>query len=162
MTIKENQKNIILFVGSLPDSVVKTLRGFKKSHKGQYRLAILKSNTRNTPETEEELATFDVILKCNFNSRKSIVKALKPYEKAFVGVSCRAESKITLFAKAVPHLPYLRTPTSESLEWSTNKVEMRRRLAAYDPKITPAFRVVSDTQKKTLKEMKCCIKKLTK
>lgn len=153
MTIKENQKNIILLVGSLPDSVVKTLKDFKRNHKGQYRLAILKSNTRNTPETEEELATFDVILRCNFNSRKSIVKALKPYENDFVGVSCRAESKIPLFAKVVPHLPYLRTPTSESLEWSTNKLEMRRRLAAYDPKITPAFTVVSDTQKKTLKKI---------
>jgi biotin carboxylase len=151
MLKNEKQKNIILIVGSLTDSVVKTLKDFKKNHKGQYRLAILKSNTRNTPETEVELATFDVILKCNFNSRKSIVKALKPYENDFVGVSCRAESKIPLFAKVIPHVPFLRTPTSESLEWSTNKLEMRRRLSAYDPKITPAFTVVSDTQKRTLK-----------
>jgi len=149
----ETQKNIILFVGALTGSVVKTLNAFKKNHKGQYRLALLKSNKRKNPDIEEELETFDFILRCNFDSRKSIVKALKPIERELLAVSCRAESKIPTFAQVIPHVPYQRTPTSESLIWATNKVEMRRRLLAYDPKIAPAFTVVHDASKKTLKKI---------
>ncbi|MDZ7726070.1 MAG: ATP-grasp domain-containing protein [Candidatus Campbellbacteria bacterium] len=153
MEKNQTEKDIILFVGALTKGIVRSIDEFKKKHKGKYRIALLKSNKRKNPDTPEELETFDIILTCNFDSRKSIVKALKPIESDLVAVSCRAESKIPALAQVVPHVPYLRTPTSESLEWSTNKVEMRRRLLAYDPKITPAFTVVRDSTKKTLKKI---------
>jgi biotin carboxylase len=153
MATNKKQKNIILFVGALTGPVVKTLYQFKKKHKGEYRLALLKSHKRQNPDIEEELEAFDKILTCDFASRKSIVKALKPIEEELLAVSCRAESKIPLFAQVIPHVPYVRTPSSESLEWSTNKIEMRRRLLAYDPKITPSFTVVHDTSKAALKKI---------
>lgn len=150
---EENKKNIILFVGAVATGVVKNIEEFKNKHKGEYRVALLKSNKRTNPDTPEEINTFDLILTCNFDSRKSIVKTLKPIEDQLVAVTCRAESRIPDFAQIIPHVPYLQTPTSESLEWSTNKVEMRRRLMAYDPKITPRFTVVRDTSEKSLKKI---------
>lgn len=153
MEKNDTQKNIVLFVGAVGGGVVKNIDDFKKKHEGKYRLALLKSDKRTNPDTPEELETFDIILTCNFDSRKSIVKAIKPIEDELLVATCRAESRIPNFAQVIPHIPYLRTPTTESLEWATNKVEMRRRLMAYDPKITPAFTVVHDTTKASLKKI---------
>ena len=43
------------------------------------------------------------------------------------------------FAQVLPNVPYLRTPTTESLIWAADKYEMRKRFKAYNPAITPDF-----------------------
>lgn len=153
MEKKDKQKNIVLFVGATGSGVVKNINDFKNKHNGKYRIALLKSDRRKNPDTAAELETFDIILTCNFASHKSIVKALKPIEDELLVATCRSEARIPDFAQVIPHIPYLRTPTTESLEWATNKIEMRRRLSAYDPKITPAFTVVRDTEKESLEKI---------
>src|SRR5690606_38158154 len=47
----------------------------------------------------------------------------------------------------IPHVPYLRTPTPESLEWATDKYEMRKRMKLFDPKNTPRFTKVNENTK---------------
>jgi len=78
---------------------------------------------------------------------------LSPYREEFLCVYTRAESQVENFQKIIPHVPYLRTPTTESLEWSINKYKMRRRFYAYDKKITPKFLLVKDQKKTTIKDI---------
>src|SRR3990167_10139419 len=51
------------------------------------------------------------------------------------------------FAAVIPHVPYLRTPTTESLKWASDKYEMRKRMKLYDKTITPVFTLVKENTK---------------
>ena len=147
------RKNIILVVGVPNDlTVVKRIVSFGKHRKNKYRYAlILPAGKTPIPEEKEVLSLFDIILTCNFESPESIIQCLQPYEQEFLAVTARGEQNIPALQKLIPYLPYLRTPTQNSLTWATNKIEMRKRFAAYDKKISPSYMVVSDASKKTIK-----------
>jgi biotin carboxylase len=51
------------------------------------------------------------------------------------------------FAAVIPHVPYLRTPTTDSLKWASDKYEMRKRMKLFDPSITPRFTLVGSNTK---------------
>jgi hypothetical protein len=145
---KAKKQNIVLVVGFHAHGVVKRLVEIKKKHK--LRLALI---TNAKPQNEDEQMTFDlfdIVTIVNFNSPKSIQEGLHPYKDEIIATTCRSEPKIPYFQKVVPHVPYVYTPTAESLGWATNKVDMRKRFASYDKNITPKFMVVKDAQKKTL------------
>ncbi len=145
-------KNIILLVSlGVPTTVVKE---FKESEElKDHRLALIHQNKAKTKKQEEVLEMFDIVMRCNLDSPKALTKELKPYEDDLLAVTCRGDMNIPAFQKVIPHVPYLRTPTTESLEWSTNKLKMRRRFTSYDQSITPKFMVVKDAQEETLKKI---------
>ncbi len=151
-TNRKMKRNIILLVGAPPSGLVEFKRKFHKV----YRLALVRSTKEPlTPKQEEFLKNkiLDIDLCVNFDSSQSIMEALLPYEGELLAATCRAEAKVPQFQKLIPYIPYLKTPTVSSLEWCTNKIQMRKRLLAYDKKISPKFRVVSDAQKSTLKKI---------
>ncbi|MCD8494962.1 MAG: ATP-grasp domain-containing protein [Candidatus Pacebacteria bacterium] len=144
----------IFFIGKVasPEKVLAQLRSHTEG--ARYRYGILyhkKSLTDHEQARYNEF--FDVALEANFNNPISIAQTLAPYYDDIVGVTCRSEAKIPDFAKIVPYFPYLKTPTSESLMWSVDKVKMRRRFHAYNPKITPRYKIAKDATKKTLDEI---------
>lgn len=151
---EKKQKNIILFVGP-SGSARRRIPEIQKKKGDKYRFAVLLHSTRElSPERLKNLSlTYDIILHTNFRSRKAIVQTLKPYEEEILAVTSHPESRIPDLAKIVPHLPYISTPTSESLIWSTDKLEMRRRFSAYAPEITPKHMVVKDTSKESIKRI---------
>lgn len=150
----KDKQNIILFVGA-SSSAKKRVAQLKKQKGGRrYRYAILLSSQKPLSEKRQEsLSMFDLILRCKFSSRKSIVQTLQPYEDQFLAVTSHPETRIPDLARIIPHLPYLETPTSESLLWATDKLEMRRRFSAYAPEITPKHAVVNDTSQKTIRNI---------
>lgn len=130
------------------------MKEFKDSKESAgYRTALLYQNKPKTKKQKEMLEMYDITIRCNLDSPTAITKELKPYEDELLAATCRGESNIPAFQKVIPHIPYLRTPTTESLEWSTNKLKMRRRFAAYDHSITPKFMVVQDAQRKTINKI---------
>ncbi|MDZ7726040.1 MAG: ATP-grasp domain-containing protein [Candidatus Campbellbacteria bacterium] len=74
-------------------------------------------------------------------------------EDQILAITCHPESRIPDLAKVVPHLPYINTPTSESLFWSTDKLEMRRRITAYNPELTPKYMLVKNTEEETIQKI---------
>lgn len=146
-------RNIILVVGEIAIGVAQTVVDFNKNEDNKYRLALMydKEPEREVKKGLEEM--FDIMLPVNFDSPKSIITALKPYEQELRAVTCRAESKIPFLQKVIPHVSYLKTPTVASLEWSTDKVQMRKRFQEYDKKITPKFKVVTDARKVTIEKI---------
>jgi hypothetical protein len=152
-SIARPKKNIILLVGVPNDpKAAKRIVEFGKHRKQKYRYALIVAQHGTPSEEEKEIfGLFNMVLSCNFDSPESMIQCVKPYEQEFLAITARGEQNIPNFQKLIPYLPYLRTPTQESLSWATNKVEMRKRFAAYDKKISPAYMVVSDANKKTLK-----------
>lgn len=148
------KQNIILYVGKILPHMITAIRKYEKETKRKFRIGLLYDlkDKRNAP-TDELLRQIDVIVPCNTLSDKTIQEALLPYEDELLAISCRGEDYIEMFARIIPFVPYLRTPTSESLRWASDKLSMRRRLYIYNKKITPDYMVVTNTDQETLERI---------
>lgn len=138
----EKNKNIIAFVGGLKPNSVGAIRAYGKKNATPFRIMIIQDIKY---PVVYKVPQHDILLKVDFSKPEKISEALLPYENELLAISCRSEEHIARFARIVPCVPYLRTPTSESLKWATDKYEMRKRFKLYDPKITPKFTKVNDT-----------------
>ena len=146
----KDTKNIILFVGKAPFEDIKT---FRKKSKKKYRLALAYSDKPDKKTLKKREEVFDILVKVNYKSETTILKSLLPHMNDFLAVTCRGDANIPSFAKIIPLVPYLRTPTVDSLLWSVDKLSMRRRFRSYNRKITPKYKLVGDATKKTIKEV---------
>ncbi len=153
MSLKKKQ-NIVLYVGRIPTYIITDIRKFAKRTKRPLRIGLLYDikDKRNSP-SDELLKSIDVAIPCDTSSDRMIQAALLPYEDELLAITCRGEDYINMFARIIPFVPYLRTPTSESLRWSSNKLEMRRRLYTYNKKICPPYIVVTDTDPASLEKI---------
>ncbi len=142
--VKAAQKNIIAFVMSPHESSVTSLREYEKRNKTKFRLMLIWDVKHPLPNHTER---YDLVLEIDFSKSSKIIEALLPYQDELLAVTCRSEANISRFAKVIPFVPYLRTPTTESLIWATDKYEMRKRFRLFDPKITPKFTRVKDATK---------------
>ncbi len=137
-------KNIILFINNLPLSAVQAVRKLEKLQEKKYRIMILR-DSRHRKDVDYTEA--DIYEECDFTKPTKIAEALLPYQNELHAVTCRSESNIARFISVIPHIPYLRTPSTESLHWATDKYEMRKRFRLFDPKHTPRFTLVKDNSK---------------
>ncbi len=156
--IKESEdnkeKNIILFVGDVYKYMIDAIKEYEKQSKKTFRIACIRdSKQKLTEHAEKALALLDIDLVCDTKSPTAIAKCLKPYIDEFVVIGCRAENRIPTLARIIPHVPYLFTPTSESLRWASDKVQMRRMLRTYNKEISPKFTVVTDSSKDAIKQI---------
>lgn len=151
LDLKDPIKNIIIFLDVPNSASLRLLNYIKKSDLSDMKVLLLYSIKKwKGKEDKEVLDRFDYVAGCNYDSPDSIIEALKPYRENLLCIYTRAEQSIENFSKVIPHVPYLRTPTADSLEWSINKYKMRRRFNAHDSKITPKFMRVKDQSKETI------------
>lgn len=149
---KTSQRNIILCVGGLYPLVTQSIRTYGKKHKTKFRIAVLldQKDQKKKNNEKREYDDVDIILTCNTRSDSELDKTLGPYRKQIESVCVRGEVNIPLFRRIIPHIPYVKTPTIPSLEWSTDKILMRRRMTHYNKKITPRYDVAKDSSQKTI------------
>lgn len=152
--MEKSQKNIIAFVMGARARALDEIRDYAKKHKKEYRVMLIRDSRLKRPEKMPE---YDLIVECDFSKPGKIAEALLPYQNELLAITCRFEQSIARFAAVIPHVPYLRTPTTESLAWATDKYEMRKRLKLFDPKNTPVFTWV---QNNTIKERTRVIEKV--
>lgn len=122
------------------------IRSYARKHGKKYRIMLLWDSRLKMKSVNE--ARYDILVECDFSKPDKISEALLPYQKQLLAITCRGDNDISRFAQVIPHVPYLRTPTSESLRWATDKYEMRKRFRIYDPKSTPLFTWVKENSKK--------------
>lgn len=141
------KKDIIVFVDFLPKQAVESVR----AHFDDCRILNLRSIKKKNKETEDIDA--DIVLYVDFTKPWKIAEALLPYQDQLMAITARGEGSASLLREVIPHVPYLRTPSPESINWATDKYEMRRRLRLYDPKNTPRFTKVKENTKKERKRV---------
>ncbi len=134
------KKNIIAFVELVPAQAIETVR---KNLPGTKILALrdVKHQGKDTPESLHA----DFVEHIDFTNEHKVASAILPYNDRLRAITARGESGASRLGEVVPHVPYLRTPTSDSLRWATDKYEMRKRFRLFDPKITPKFTRVKNT-----------------
>lgn len=150
----EPKKDIILYVGKLFPHMYHALKAFEKSSDKSYRLALIyDSKTKLDQFTEKIISKLDIAIPCDLSSDDAIQAALTPLQDEILAVSTRSEDQIPAFARVIPFVPFVNTPTETSLLWSTDKFLMRERLHAYNKNITPGFMIVKDAEKKSVKQI---------
>ncbi len=150
---EKNKKNIILFVGPVPLRAVLDVKDFVKRHKRSFKIAVIFDEKMEKTEKMNFKQEVDILIPCKNLSDLRIAQALMPYKDDIIAVTCRSEKSIPLFKKVIPNLPYLKTPTTESLSWSTDKILMRKRMYIYDKKIIPSFGVIHDASSSSIKKI---------
>ncbi len=146
------EKNIILCVGRLLPHTFESIRAYEKRHKTKFRVFLIfdQKDQKKINLSKPGYQKFDNILSCNTKSDTELEKTLAPYRQQIVAVSVRRELYVALFRRIIPHIPYVKTSTIPSLEWSTDKILMRRRMTHYNKKITPRYAVAKNSTKKTI------------
>lgn len=145
MPAEEKKKNIIVYVMSIPGGAAESIHEWGKREKTNYRVMLLwDAKVKFDPDKAKDA---DLVVSCNFSKPSSIAKALLPYQEELLAITCRSEPNIERFAQVLPHVPYLHSPTVESLRWASDKYLMRQRFKMYNPKITPEFTLVMKNTK---------------
>ena len=153
-----SEKNIIAYVSQLPKGAIESIRNYGKATGLKFRVMLIMNKARNAEsKTKKDYPGLDIFLEVDFSASDKIEAALLPYAEKLYAVTTRAESFMSDFIKIIPNVPYVRTPTTESLRWASDKLLMRRRLSAYDKKLTPKF---IEVKKNTKESRKRIIKKI--
>lgn len=139
---KDSFRNIIAFVMSSHGSSVRSVQKYAEETKIPLRLMLIWDIKAPLPP---KVNRFDIVVTLDFSKPRMILEALFPYQDQLLAITCRTETNIARFAKVIPHVPYLRTPTPDSLAWATDKYEMRKRFKLYSQKMTPKFTRVKNT-----------------
>lgn len=149
MSHKKDSKNIVVFVMSLPDApqTISQIRAYEKQFGGPLRIMLLRDTRVADAKDYTKISGLDLYVTCDFSKPEKIAEALLPYQDEFLAITCRSEQFMRRFIQVLPHVPYLRTPTTESLKWASDKYEMRKRFRLYDKKITPTFTIVKGNTK---------------
>lgn len=135
----EKKKNIVVYVMNLPSDVVESLQEYENRFGTSLRVMLLHDSRIRNENKLKDYPGLDMLISCDFSKPWKIAEALLPYQDELLAVTCRSEKYLSRFARVLPHVPYLRTPNTESLSWASDKYEMRKRFKLYDSKITPEF-----------------------
>lgn len=140
----KNEKKAVLFIEQY---VLKAVKSVKQEYPGIVVL-LLRDAKKKTQENDKTFKYVDEVLYVDYKNPHELAKALFPFQNQLIAVTARGEEGANCLGAVIPHVPYLRTPTQESLIWATDKYEMRKRLRLYDPKNTPKFTRVKENTKK--------------
>lgn len=143
----ELERRIIVYVMNIPDGAIESIRRYEKETKKKYKIMLLWDSRIKDKKNKLQNPGIDIPLACDFNKPHKIAEALLPYQDELLAITCRSEQSMARFAQVIPHVPYLRTPTTESLKWASDKYEMRKRMKMFDPSITPIFTLVKENTK---------------
>lgn len=141
------KRDIIVYVMALPFGAVESIRAYEKKEKKKYRVMLIVDSRSKLKKHKEDYTDLDFYIEVDLSKANKIAEALAPYQDQFCAITCRSESSMMKFASIIPHVPYLRTPTTESLQWSTDKLQMRRRFALLAKKYSPRYAIVKANTK---------------
>lgn len=142
--MQKQQKDIVIFVMRAPAGAILQLRQLEKELGRKIRVMELLDTKVKELHTDSEA---DLKIYCDFAKPEKIAEALLPYQNQLLAITCRSEQSMARFTKVLPHVPYLRTPTTESLSWASDKYEMRKRFKLYNKNLTPDFTLVKRNSK---------------
>ena len=151
------QRDLILFVGGTRNEAATVVANYQDKY-GKKLRALYMGNT-NSKDFAQKAAPKNrkLIIELPMEFKKSkaeqISRALSVYSDRLLAATCTKEYNIRMYKRVIAHIPYLFAPTQESLEWATDKVEMRQRIKERAPEISPSFMLVENANATTMKKV---------
>ncbi len=124
---------------ALPAGTIEAVKEYERIFDEPIRVMLLRDSRVRDLKNSLSRKGLDFALTCDFSKPEKIAETLLPYQDQLLAVSCRQEQALARFAQVIPHVPYLRTPSTESLRWASDKYEMRRRFSVIDKTLNPKF-----------------------
>ncbi len=154
-SMSKQKKNIIAYVSKVTTEAIADIRAHEKNTGERYRIMLIENTARKLTkkQTGAGLLGVDVVVPINFDSDSALQEALAVYQDQLCAVTSRAESYLSDFIKLIPFVPYLHTPTPESLRWASDKRLMRRHFKTADSSITPKYTLVRSTDEAELRRV---------
>ncbi len=149
------KKNIIAYVSRLPAEAIADIRAWEKETGEKYRIMLVVNKSRGLTKevTGANKPGVDIVLTVDFSSDSALQDALAPYQDQLCAITTRAESYLADFIRIIPFVPYLHTPTADSLRWASDKRLMRRHLRVADSSLSPKYVLVKDNSESELDRM---------
>lgn len=138
------KKRQILFVEQFNAKAIKEAKAYFEG----VEVVLLRDSKKKLKDRNLNLSLVDHLLYVDYDKPLKIASALLPFQETLFVVTARGEEGANKLKQVIPHIPYLRTPTPESIEWATDKYEMRRRMVLFEPKNTPKFTKIKENSKK--------------
>ncbi len=151
------QRDLILFVGGTKADATAVCVSYETKYKKRIRGLYLGNtdspsyNPKSTALERKYLIQLPIAFRSM--SAEEISNRLKPYKPRLLTAVCTKEYNIRYYKKIIPHIPYVFAPTQESLDWATDKVEMRKRIREHAPEISPEFMLISNMSEATIKKV---------
>lgn len=154
-------KDIILFVNAIRPATFDALRSYNRQAERQLIPMVLVDSkiqeSISERNAQKQLRDQIEVLVADFDSAASVRETLRPYMDRLFAVTSQYENCVYELQKLVPYLPYLPTPTEQSLEWATEKKDMRRLMEAYDRLLVPKYIEVADSSADTIGRIESAI-----
>lgn len=140
----KKKKNIIAYVSRVTSEAIADIRAYEKGSGEKYRIMLIENSERglNKKQSGAILPDVDFVLSVDFSDETELQEVLAPYQDELCAITTRAESYLADFIKIIPFVPYLNTPTPESLKWASDKRLMRRHFKIADSSISPKYALV--------------------
>lgn len=149
-------RDTILFINRIRPSTIEAIETYRDRYDKAVKILII-VDRRKKKFIEESMAFAKskkvTVVTCNTDSPVQVKQVLAPYIDRLLAVSTQFENSVPELKRILPHVPYLNGPTQESLDWSTDKVKMRRMLRAHKPGISPRFTVIKDNSKESVAQV---------
>ena len=136
------EKPIVVYAGNIPKNLDSELSGVVEGGVQVLFLRDIRAKKELSPDIKA-----DYVVRVDFFKPDKIVDILKPFQHRLIAITTHGDIGVNRLKNVIPHVPYLQTPTRESLVWATNKYEMRKRFALHSKEITPAFTRVKENSK---------------
>lgn len=146
-------RDTILLVGFPREATFSALEKYEKEYGKKLKLLVLGDKRRLKTLLKKytyKMSKDTTLVSCDFDDAVEIRKAIEPFKDSLLAVTTHFEKTIPDLKAVIPHVPYLNAPSSESLDWASDKVKMRRLLDNHDSNLTPKFLVAKDASKATL------------
>jgi len=153
----DSDTDIFVYVMHVPSEVPQSIREYEEKTNKKYRIMLLWDSRIEDINGKMKNPEIDLAIDCDFSDSEAVEKALAPYKENILAITCRSEKYMSRFIDIIPSVPYLKTPTIESLLSASDKYEMRKKMKAYEPTITPKFTLVKEN---TEEERERVIKKI--
>jgi len=111
--------------------------------------ANVKKNNLHKPDTK---GVFTEVV-CDFTDIQSISSALLPYKDSLLLICVSSDRNQPYFKQLIPHAPYVYAPHESSIDWATNKIQMRQLFASHNPDITVKSQLLTEYSARIVNEL---------
>ena len=136
------EKNIVLFVGDIPNRHMELIEELKKEIDLNFKIVIIIDNNAKLQLSFEYQKKVFKIIRCDSNNKKEISKKLNFIKKDVLMIFYIYESDADFYCEVLKNIKIKNTPSIESIRKSTDKIKMRKAFYKYGQDMIPKFMLI--------------------
>lgn len=142
--MKNRNKNILLFVGNIPDRYVEAVEFLKGRLNCDFEIAVIASYQEKLLLSSENRRKIDYVLRCDISDKRDIKTKLKNIKSKIAVIFFVFEKFADFYCEVLKVVKLKNSPSDGSIMKSVDKLKMRKAFYKYNQSITPKFAVAKN------------------